>query len=131
MAMKAYSIFIFLFIFGVVSGSLNTLAIFDVNMPQNNVNTVNQADVMDLSNTASTAGLNPFFIFYIIQSFGKVMFTGILTCATILPLIVGFLSFLPLPQAIAIGMIFQAPVWIVCAFGIYQLVTGYNMGGME
>ena len=125
MAMKAYSIFLFLFIFGAVTGSINNAGIFDVKLPQSNVQTISQAEVMDLSNTASTAGLNPFFIFYIIQTFGKVLFTGILTCATILPLMVQY----GIPANYA--MMIQAPVWIVEAFGIYQLITGYNMGGME
>ena len=125
MAMKAYSIFMFLFLLGVVTGSVNQLGIFDYQVPTTNVNTISQAQVMDLSNTASTAGLNPFFIFYIIQTFGKVLFTGLLTCATVLPLMVSF----GVPVTIAI--MFQAPIWIVEAFGIYQLVTGYNMGGME
>jgi len=125
MAMKAYSIFMFLFIFGAVTGSINQLGIIDYQLPQSNVNTINQAQVMDLSNTASSAGLNPFFIFYVIQTFGKVLFTGLLTCATVLPLMVGF------GVPITIATMFQGPIWIVEAFGIYQLITGYNMGGME
>ena len=125
MAMKAYSVFLFLFIMGVVSGGINTLGIFDTTLPQSNVQTINQAQVMDLSNTAASAGLNPFFIFYIIQSFGKVLFTGLLTCATVLPLMMQY----GVPMSIA--MMFQAPSWVVMAFGIYQLITGYNMGGME
>ena len=130
MAMKLYSIFIFLFTFGVVTSSLNSLGIFDVNLPQNNVNTISQADVMDLSNTATTAGLNPFFIFYIIQSFGKVLFTGILTCATILPLMLQFGSGMPASVMVPIALMFQLPIWVVSAFGVYQLITGYNMEGM-
>lgn len=125
MAMKAYSVFLFLFIMGVVSGGINTLGIFDTSLPQSNVQTITQAQVMDLSNTAASAGLNPFFIFYIIQSFGKVLFTGLLTCATVLPLMMQY----GVPMSIA--MMFQAPIWVVMAFGIYQLITGYNMGGME
>jgi hypothetical protein len=125
MAMKAYSIFMFLFIFGAVTGSINQLGIIDYQLPQSNVNTINQAQVTDLSNTASSAGLNPFFIFYVIQTFGKVLFTGLLTCATVLPLMVGF------GVPIVIATMFQGPIWIVEAFGIYQLITGYNMGGME
>lgn len=115
----------FLFIFGAVTGSINQLGIIDYQLPQSNVNTINQAQVMDLSNTASSAGLNPFFIFYVIQTFGKVLFTGLLTCATVLPLMVGF------GVPITIATMFQGPIWIVEAFGIYQLITGYNMGGME
>lgn len=125
MAMKAYSIFMFLFILGSVTGGINSLGIIDYQLPQSNVNTINQAQVMDLSNTASSAGLNPFFIFYVIQTFGKVLFTGLLTCATVLPLMVGF------GVPITIATMFQGPIWIVEAFGIYQLITGYNMGGME
>ena len=125
MAMKAYSIFLFLFILGTVNSGINTLGIFDTTLPQSNVQTINQAQVMDLSNTAASAGLNPFFIFYIIQSFGKVLFTGLLTCATVLPLMMQY----GVPMSIA--MMFQAPIWVVMAFGIYQLITGYNMGGME
>ena len=125
MAMKAYSVFLFLFILGVVSGGINTLGIFDTTLPQSNVQTITQAQVMDLSNTAASAGLNPFFIFYIIQSFGKVLFTGLLTCATVLPLMMQY----GVPMSIA--MMFQAPIWVVMAFGIYQLITGSNMGGME
>ena len=87
--------------------------------------TVTQANVMDLSNTATNAGLNPFFIFFVIQSFMKVLGTGLLTCATILPLMLQF------GVPVAIALMFQSPIWIVEAFGIYQLITGYNMGGME
>ena len=123
--MKAYSIFLFLFTLGLVLGAINELGIYDVKLPQSNVQTVSQANVMDLSNTATNAGLNPFFIFFVIQSFMKVLGTGLLTCATILPLMMGF------GVPLVIAMMFQAPVWIVEAFGIYQLITGYNMGGME
>ena len=48
MAMKAYSIFMFLFILGSVTGGINSLGIIDYQLPQSNVNTINQAQVMDL-----------------------------------------------------------------------------------
>jgi hypothetical protein len=123
--MKAYSIMLFLFILGSVSGFVNEVALFDAALPVSASHAVTAGEVTELTQTVADSGLNPLFMFFVIVTFIKVLASGLIAVATILPLLLGY----GVPAALAVAI--QGPIWIVELFGIYQLITGYNMQGME
>lgn len=123
--MKAYSIMLFLFILGAVSGAINETALFDAALPESSTHAATAAEVTSLTETTVNAGLNPLWMFFVIVTFIKVLASGLITVATVLPLLLAY----GVPSPIAVMI--QGPIWIVEIFGIYQLITGYNMQGME
>lgn len=131
--MKLWSIALFLFIFGAGVTCVNELSGFDAAMPGPAYEPLTEAEVQDLSEQATTTGLNPLYIYFVIQTFGKALFSGFLAILTILPLFCSILAAFGISYAVAavIGMVFQLPIWYVEIVGIYQMITGYNMQGME
>jgi len=118
--MMLYKIILFLFILGAVSTGLNTSGILPTKLPVQNTATLDQAQITDLTN--STKGpVSPLSV----VSFGMVfigsILGGLLAVVFVVPLMVSF----GIPLYIA--LMFQAPLWIVEGFGVYQIVTGIRV----
>ena len=122
--MKAYSVMLFIFIFGFVSGAIQESGLFVPNVPQQK-SAFNQAEITELGKGAADQGLNPLFMYGIIAMFAKVLFSGMLALLTIIPMLLAW----GIP--VWIGMMFQAPLWLMEASGFYQMLTGYNFLGMD
>jgi hypothetical protein len=123
--MKLYAIMLFLFIFGFVNAGINEAGIFDVKLPNSNPQITEAQAGQFTQGVGELNPLNPFFIYSMIVSFLKMFGQACLAVVTILPLMYSY------GVPIYIGMMIQGPIWLVEAVGIYQLVTGYQMQGMD
>lgn len=131
--MKLWSIALFLFILGFATSSINDLGFLNTKIPGAQYQGVTEENVKDVSSQVMFTGLNPFFMYFVIQTFMKAMVSGFLAILSILPLFCSILSGfgIPLAYSIPIGMLFQGPVWYVELNGVYQLITGHTEQGME
>jgi hypothetical protein len=131
--MKAYHIALCLFIFGFAVSGINDLGIYKVKAPESGVQGITDSDIKDISGSAMAAGLNPFYIPFIIITFAKALASGFLAILSILPWFVSTMAAfgVPIGVSIIIGMMIQGPIWWVLINGLYQWWTGYNYGGME
>lgn len=131
--MKLWSICLTLFILGFGVSAVNSLAFYNTTIPGPQYTTITEEEVQDISEEAVNTGLNPLFIFFIIQTFMKALIAGFLAILSILPLFCAMLGGfgIPLLISVPIGMVIQGPVWYVELIGLYQLFTGYSMQGME
>lgn len=120
--MMIYKIALAIFIFAAVSTGINDSGLMPVAIPESNINQMDQADVQDLTESAS-GDVNPLFTIGFVIIAIKSIVAGLVAIFSILPLLIswGF--------PLWIGMIFQAPLWFVEAVGIYQFVTGVNVEG--
>jgi hypothetical protein len=120
--MMLYKIALSIFIFAAVCTGINDSGIFTITVPESNVNQMEQADVQDLTDTASGEVTGLFTIGFVIVAI-KSIIAGLVAIFSILPLLTSW------GVPLWIGMIFQAPLWFVEAVGIYQFVTGVNVEG--
>jgi hypothetical protein len=118
--MMLYKIILFLFILGSVSTGLNASGIFPAQMPVQSTATINQAQITDLTN--STKGpVSPLSVISIGMLFVGSILGGLLAVVFVVPLMLAY----GIPMYIA--LMFQGPLWIVEAFGVYQIVTGIRV----
>lgn len=115
--MRAYSIALFFIIFGAVIGMINDMAIYDQSMPEHNVG-LSDADVNEITDGIQNDGSNPVSYITLPIRFASILFSGILTALTIVPLLLSYN--VPTEMALAI----QAIIWFVYAAGIWQYVSG-------
>lgn len=122
--MILYKIVMAILIVGAVSSGINESGLYKMALPSSRA-AVTEAQVTDYQTGLVEHPLGPFAILEVIWSFLKVMAAACLALVTIIPLMLawGF----PLWAA---GMV-QIPVWFLEAVGLYQLVTGYQVTGME
>lgn len=131
--MRLWTILLFLFIFGFGTEAVNELVIFDATIPGSNINGPNEAEIKDITEEATTTGLNPLFNFMMVQMFLRAIMAGALAILSILPWFCGLLGAFGIPLTISapIGMVFQGPIWYVLLNSAYQLFTGHTEKGME
>jgi hypothetical protein len=132
--MKLWHILLFLFIFGFGTECVNELVILpDITVPSSNINGPDEAEIQDITEEATSTGLNPLFTFFMIQMFLRALLAGALAILSILPWFCGLLGAfgVPLWMSVPIGTIFQGPIWYVTLNSGYQLFTGHQEKGME
>ena len=122
--MRAYSIMLFLLIFGWVAGGINASGLYDAQAPTSEIG-IEEADVIEITEGMSSQDVNPLTMYSIIITMGNVLCSGFLALLTILP----FLLSWGCPFWAA--MMIQGPIWLVEVVGIYQAYTGYNWEGMS
>ncbi len=131
--MRLWSILLFLFIFGFGTSAVNDLVIFDATVPGSNIEGPSEAEIKDITEEATTTGLNPLFTFFMVQMFLRALLSGALAILSILPWFCGLLGAFGVPLLISapIGMIFQGPIWYVTLNSAFQLFSGHQEKGME
>lgn len=131
--MKLWSVALCLFIFGFGVSAVNDLAIFNTTVPGPEQTSIGSDEITEVSDEVMSTGLNPLFIFFVIQTVGKALIAGFIAILSILPLFCATLSAfgIPLTISIPIGMLIQGPIWFVMLNGLFQMITGYNEQGME
>lgn len=131
--MKLWSIALCLFIFGFGVSAVNSLGIFNATVVGPEQNAISSEEITEVSEEVMNTGLNPLFIFFVIQTLGRALISGFIAVLSILPVFCATLSAFGIPITISlpIGMVFQGPIWFVMLNGVFQLLTGYNEQGME
>jgi energy-converting hydrogenase Eha subunit B len=120
-----YDLFLFLFCLGLVTGAINELGIFSVKVPTSGMN-INSATVTDLQSGALSQAPNEFNAWQVIQSFMRVVGTGIAGVFLTGFLVWQFLIMCGADPGFAsvIGALIQAMVTFVTLFGLYEWWTG-------
>jgi len=131
--MKLWSIALCLFIFGFGVSAVNDLDIFTATVPGPEQNTISSEEITEVSEQVMNTGLNPLFIFFVIQTIGRALISGFIAILSILPIFMTTLGAFGIPASISlpIGMLLQGPIWFVMLNGLFQMITGYNEQGME
>lgn len=119
--MMIYKLALCLFIAGAAITGLNDSGIFTTAIPEPNINQISQDDVVDLTNAAGNADVNPVFTLSIIAIAAKSLFMGLVSVVSIIPLLLS----MGVPGWIAIMI--QGPIWLVMAAGLYQIFTGNRL----
>ena len=116
--MKVYSIALFLFIFGAVTGAVDGMGIFstEIALPIE----MNETYVEEVQEITQSHASWLFWIPMMIYRFVQILFSAFTTAITIIPLFVKY----GVPVEV-IAMV-QTPIWLVYAVGIIQFVTGHS-----
>lgn len=122
--MKAYSIFIALFILGAMLTGINDSGLYNVALPETQA-TISQAEIRDVNEGIAEQGVNPLSVMFSLFFFIKVLIGGFISLFAIGVVIMQF-GF-PLWMA----AIPQAGAWIVELWGLYQIVTGHQTQGAD
>jgi len=120
-----YTVMLFLFTFGIVTGTMNTLGVFDTALPPYGA-TVNDSQVTDLQSGALTTPLNVFNAFMIPIMFLRIIGQGVLALFVVAPMLHDYMTMFGAPDkwAWTIALMVQAPLTLITIFGLYEWWTG-------
>ena len=123
--MMLYKIMLSLVVFGAVAGYVNSTGMYSVHAPVSGTIGIGEAQVTDMSNNIKSASVNPLFSVTLLWVCLNVLFSAALALLTVIP----FLTAWGVPPGLALMV--QTPVWLVMAWGIYQMSTGHETQGMD
>jgi len=123
--MMLYKIGLCLMILGAVSAVIQDTGFYPVNIPQTSAKGITEAEVIDLANNVENAPINPLSSLFMLQMIIHVLISAFLALITIIP----FLTAYGCPLGLAV--IIQTPIWLVMAWGLYQMWTGHASMGMD
>ena len=123
-----YYIFFFLFVFGLMSGAVNELGIFNMKVPSSGF-TISNSTVTEVNSGALSQTANDFSAWEVIQSFMRVIGTGVTYMLAFGYVVYSIFMSVGSPQAIALfaGAIIQGPLTFVLLFGLYEWWTGRSV----
>jgi hypothetical protein len=120
-----YSLLLFLFVFGAVTGAINSLGVFDTAIPTNGAQ-LNTSTVRDIQ--AGSENTPIFFLNYVMVAvaFLKVIGAGVLAMFLVAPLIYQIFTMMGMDAvtAGAISLMIQAPITFVTLFGLFEWWSG-------
>lgn len=119
--MMLYRVFLWLTLFGCACGAINASGIFSYHAPVQSSVGITEGQITDLTNQ-STGPLSPLMELNGLSMLLKFL-SGAIAGIMIIPL--GLQWGIPL----WIIMMFQTPLWLVEAVGLYQLWTGRDIEG--
>ena len=131
--MRLYDIVLFLFLFGAVCQTINTIGAFPSQIPASSA-VITQAQVNEVSSGITTVSpLNYFFVYQIIVMIGSIVVMGAVAVATIIPLWLSWTSVFGINPLVAIAVIMpvQIGIYWVMINGYYQQFTGHPYGVMK
>lgn len=116
--MKIYSIALWLFLFGAVTGAIDGMGLCgggDIALPT----AMNETYVEEVQEITQSHASWLFWIPMMIYRFVQILFSAFLTAVTIIPMF-----HLHYGVPLDICLMLQAPIWFVYAIGIIQFVVG-------
>ena len=116
--MMAYKIMLVMLIFSGVSGGLNTLGWYSMQLPNQGVS-ISQAEVTDLTQATGKVSINPWTMWSTLSMFFQVIGACLLGLLTIIPFLTAFGMTMPM------ALMIQTPIWLVLAWAIYEIWTGH------
>ena len=123
--MMLYKIVLCLVIFGATSAAIEDAGFYPVHLPHTGNTGITEAQVTDLSNAASNTPVNAFSAFSLLMMLAHVLGSAFLAVLTVIPVLTAY----GIPMEFAIMI--QTPIWLVTAFGFYQMYTGHQATGMD
>jgi hypothetical protein len=123
-----YDILFVLFCFGLLTGAVNELGIFEMKVPASGF-TISNSTVTEVQAGALSQPANDFSAWEVIQSFMRVVGSGLTSLFAIGILVYGLFNTVgaaPEICLLAAGMV-QAPVTFVTLFGLYEWWTGRSV----
>lgn len=124
--MRAYTIALALFTFGFIVGMINSIALFDVTLPDSSGGAdLSESEVRELTDSASSGPLSVLQSISALFMLGGVFFQALLSALTIMPLL---LSYGVHP---AVALMIQGPIWLVYVVALVQFFTGRAIKGSE
>ena len=123
-----YDILLVLFLFGLLSGGVNELGIFEMKVPASGF-TISNSTVTEIQSGALSQPANDFSAWEIIQSFMRVIGSGIVALFAIGILVYNLFNSAGAAPEICLfaASIIQAPVTFVTLFGLYEWWTGRSV----
>lgn len=118
--MMLYKIMLVLIVFGAVNGMLNTVGLYSQKLPTTGNTGITEAQVTDLTRAAGKTPINPWTSYTVLSTVFGVIASVALSLVTIIPMLTAY--GIPLPLAVAI----QTPIWLVLAWGVYEMWTGHS-----
>lgn len=116
--MMAYKIMLVMIIFGAVNGALNTSGMYLKKLPEQNAQ-ITQAQVTEMTKSVGNAPLNPWTMYTVIAMVFGVIGSALLALLTVIPILTAY----GCPMWLALCI--QTPLWLVVAWGIYEIYTGH------
>jgi len=123
-----YDILFFLFVFGLLSGAVNELGIFEMKVPASGF-TISNSTVTEVQSGALSQKANDFSAWEVIQSFMRVIGSGVVALFAVGLLIYQLCISVGAPGQIATfaALAVQGPVTFVTLFGLYEWWTGRSV----
>jgi hypothetical protein len=127
--MKSQWLVIGLFILGGAISAFNEIGISAAQLPEPNYETIDQAQIQDLSSSVSTGGLNPLSSISLLSIGVKVVIGGAIAVLSFIPTISAVMYTVGIPYAISIPLllIFQIPVWYLLFADLVGILIGRNV----
>jgi len=123
-----YDILLVLFLFGLLCGGANELRTFEMKVPASGF-TISNSTVTEIQSGALSQPANDFSAWEIIQSFMRVIGSGIVALFAIGILVYNLFNSAGAAPEICLfaASIIQAPVTFVTLFGLYEWWTGRSV----
>jgi hypothetical protein len=123
-----YDILFFLFVFGLLSGAVNELGIFEMKVPSSGF-TISNSTVTEVQSGAMSQPANDFSAWEVIQSFMRVIGSGITALFAVGLVVYSLLMSVGSPPQIATfaAVAIQGAVTFVTLFGLYEWWTGRSV----
>lgn len=123
--MMLYKLLLCLAVFGAMSGVIEQTGFYPVHVPQSGSLGMTEAQVTDLSTGVTNSPTNAFSAWTGLMMIFGVLWSAIVAVVVVTPILTAYGC--PLGLAIAIDGL----IWIPKGFGLYQMVTGHQIPGME
>jgi hypothetical protein len=127
--MKSQWLVIGLFILGGSLAAFNDIGISAIHLPEPNYETIDQAQIRDLSSSVSTGGLNPLSSISLLSIGVKVVIGGAIAVLSFIPTISAVMYAVGIPYVVSIPLllIFQIPVWYLLFADLVGILIGRNV----
>lgn len=118
--MMLYKIMLCLTVFGAVAGMMNTLNFYGLQSPTTGNPGVTEEQATEVTGAVSNSPLNMFTGYFVLMLLLNVLGSAALALVTVIPFLVAW--GVPVELATAI----QVPIWLVLAWGVYEMWTGHT-----
>lgn len=123
-----YDILLLLFVFGLLSGGVNELGIFEMKVPASGF-TISNSTVTEVQSGALSQTANDFSAWEVIMSFMRVIGSGLVALFAVGILVFSICNSVGAPTGISTfaALAIQGPVTFITLFGLYEWWTGRNV----
>lgn len=123
--MMLYKLALVLMIFGASSAAIQDIGIYPIEVPQTDAVGIREADVRALSNNTAGTPAGAFSGWVVLMMILHVLLTAFMALVTIIPILLEY------GVPIEFAVLIQTPIWLVFAWGLYQMHTGHATQGMD
>ena len=118
--MMLYKIMLCLTVFGAVSGMMNTLNFYGLQSPETGNPGITEEQATGMAASVTNSPLNMITGYFVLMALLNILLSAALALITVIPFLMAW--GVPLELATAI----QVPIWLVMAWGVYEMWTGHT-----